>query len=273
MRRYIQLMLEEPLIPFALIGCVLFVGYGFRKPTDEIETISISTSTVRSLETMQEELTGRPLTEAERQEVFDGYVDDEVLMREAFRRELEKKDSRVRKRLLSVMRSTLDQPIAQPTRPELEAYFRENQDQFLSGEVITFDHVFFSFGSENEPDDWGMLLSQLRKGEDHQRLGDNQMFGNVMRRSSARQLRQSLGNDFAERAFASPLDQWQGPIESRHGTHFIRVSEKFVPPVPDFEQMEDYLRQDWTYRKRRENQAEKIAELRDRYRIVIDGEQ
>ena len=51
------------------------------------------------------------------------------------------------------------------------------------------------------------------------------------------------------------------------------MTEKREPPPPTFEQMEEYLRQDWMFRKRRELQTEKIAELRRRYRVVFAKEQ
>ena len=127
------------------------------------------------------DLVGRPLTDKERQDVVEGYIEEEILMREAFRLELEKKDSRVRKRLIDVMRSTIDQPVSQPTRAELQAYFRENQERYVTGETITFDHVFFAYGSENEPDDPADFLAKLRDGADHTQLGDYTLFARIMR--------------------------------------------------------------------------------------------
>ena len=46
-------------------------------------------------------------------------------------------------------REILDQPVAEPSRAELMAYFEENRDRYASGETITFDHVYFAFGSES----------------------------------------------------------------------------------------------------------------------------
>ena len=54
--------------------------------------------------------------------------------------------------------------------------------------------------------------------------------------------------------------------------HFVRVTEKRQPPPPDFEKMEEFLRQDWMFRRRRDAQNEKIAELSKRYRIVFVDE-
>ena len=269
MRRVWQAMVDEPLILFAIIGGVLFAVHGLRKSDDLIENIEIRPTTIRALQTMQQDLAGRPLTDSERENLVQGLIEDEVLMREAFRRELEKKDSRVRKRLLSVMRSTLDQPVAAPTRAELEAYFREHQSRYLSGETITFDHVFLSFGSAQEPDDPAELLASLRAGADHMQLGEFEIFGRILRDRSQVELRRTLGDDFAKQVFALPLGQWHGPIDSRHGMHFVRVTDKRDPAAPSFEQLEEYLRQDWMFRKRRALQTAKIAEMQKRYRIVF----
>ena len=269
MHRIRQIMLDEPLIPFAILGGVLFVVYGFRQPPRVVETIEISTSTVRALERAQQELVGRPLTEQERMDVLEGYIEEEVLLREAFRMELEKKDSRVRQRLLNVMRSTLDQPVAPPTRAELQAYFREQRDRYDSGELITCDHVFYAYGSENEPEALSQLLTDLRAGADHSQLGDSVMYGNTLRDRSKSQLLRSMGKEFSEAIFSLPLNEWHGPLETTQGLHFVRVAEKRQPPAPDFDKMEEYLRQDWMFRKRRETQSEKIAEMRQNYRIAF----
>jgi len=260
---------DEPLVPFAIIGGVLFAVYGLARPEQDVETIEVRPATVGALEQMQQDLLGRPLTEQERQDAVEGYIDEEVLMREALRMELEKKDSRVRKRLLDVMRSTLDQPVAEPTRAELQAYFRENGERYVPGETITFDQVFFAYGSENEPDDPADFLAKLRGGADHTQLGNSMLLGHIMRDRSKDQLRQTLGKDFAEKAFSLPHNEWHGPVESQQGVHFLRVTQQRKSAPPSFDQMEDYLRQDWMFRKRRELQSGKIAEMRKRYRVVF----
>ena len=49
MRRIWQAMVDEPLIPFAIIGGVLFVVYGFRKPEEQAETVEVNPATLRAL--------------------------------------------------------------------------------------------------------------------------------------------------------------------------------------------------------------------------------
>lgn len=272
MRRIWQALLDEPLIAFALVGGLLFVLYGFREPAAEIETIEIQPDTIRALEQMQQDIVGRKLTDDERQEMIQGHIEDEVLMREAFRNGLEKKDSRVRKRLLNVMRSTIDQPVSEPTRAELQAYFRENQKHFEVGEVVSLDHVFFMFDSALEPENHAEFLAILQAGADHTQLGENPIYGNVLKDRTHDQLRRDLGKSFADLAFSLPAGKWNGPVETRQGIHYLRVTDKRQSAPPSFEQMEEYLRQDWMFRKRRELQTEKIAEIQKRYRILFTKE-
>lgn len=257
---------QEPLIPFALIGGMLFAVYGFSK-SEQVETIEITPQTRRALEDMEESLRGRPLTDEERQTLIDSHVEDEVLMREALRRGLERKDSRVRRRLLTVMRSTLDEQVPEPTRAELQAYFRQNAASYAAQEVVTFDQVFFSFG--NEPADRDALLEQLRGGADHRQLGEPRSTGSALRKTTRREMLPMFGGEFTDRVFELTPKEWTGPLESSQGLHYVRVAERQSLPAPSFEQLEDYLRQDWMFKRRREIQSEKIAAMRQRYRVVF----
>lgn len=267
--RFWNALHHEPLIPFALIGGLLFVAYGFGKPTPA-EVIEITPQTIRALEDFEESLRGRPITDEERQVLIDSHIEDEVLMREALRRGLERKDSRVRKRLLTVMRSTLDEQVPEPTRAELEAYFRENADQYAASEAVTFDQVFFSFG--NEPADSDALLEQLKGDADFRKMGERSWAGYTMRRMTRQEMLPVFGGDFAAQVLELAPNEWAGPLESVRGVHFIRVTERHQLPAPKFDQMEDFLRQDWMSNRRRAVQTKKIEDMKKRYRVVLTEE-
>ena len=163
--------------------------------------------------------------------------------------------------------------VAAPTRAELEAYFNENRHKYVVDEVVTFEHVFFAYGSDSEPSDAAGFLSSLRAGTADTDSGDNVLFGRVLRDRSRVQLSRTFGVEFADQAFSLPVGQWQGPIDSPSGIHYLRITQKQKPPPPTFEQLEDFLRQDWMFKKRRAVQDEKIAELSKRYRVVYSDEQ
>ena len=64
---------------------------------------------------------------------------------------------------------------------------------------------------------------------------------------------------------------WRGPVESFQGIHYVRVTAEHEPELPPFEQMEQYLRQDYILRKMRESQQRKIEELRKSYEVIVEG--
>ena len=267
--RFWNALHREPLIPFALIGGLLFVAYGFGKPTP-VEVIEITPQTIQTLVDSAETMRGRAVTDEERKVMIDSHIEDEVLLREAMRRGLEKKDSRVRKRLLTVMRSTLDEQVPEPTRAELQAYFRENADEYAASEAVTFDQVFFSFG--NEPADSDALLGQLKGDADFRKMGERSWAGYTMRKMTRQEMLPVFGGDFADQVLGLTPKEWAGPQESVRGVHFLRVTERYQLPAPTFDQMEDNLRQDWMFNRRRAVQTKKIEDMKMRYCVVLTKE-
>ncbi len=264
-----QAIQREPLVPFALIGGLLFAVYGFGKP-EEVETIEITPQTVQALADAEENLRGRPVTDDGRQILIDGHIEDEILMREALRRGIERKDARVRQRLLTVMRSALDEQVPEPTRAELQTYFRDNADRYAAQEAVTFDQVFFSFG--NEPADSDALLAQLQGGADHRPMGERSWAGYTMRKMTRPEMLPVFGGDFATGVFELAPNEWTGPLDSVRGVHFLRVTERQTLPAPTFDQMEENLRQDWMFNRRRDVQTRKIENMKKRYRVVLTKE-
>jgi parvulin-like peptidyl-prolyl isomerase len=59
-------------------------------------------------------------------------------------------------------------------------------------------------------------------------------------------------------------------MQSERGVHFVRVEQHHPPTMPSFDELEDYLRQDWALDQQQRAIADKLAELRQNYRIVVD---
>ena len=53
----------------------------------------------------------------------------------------------------------------------------------------------------------------------------------------------------------------------------MRVTAEHEPELPPFEQMEQYLRQDYFLQKTRESQVAKIDELQKNYEVIVEGEE
>ncbi len=263
---------REPLVWFAVLGAALGVAWILLAPAGT-ETIRVESETLRALEKQQEELLGRPLTDEERTRVHEGFIDDEVLLREALRRGLQWSDTRVRQRLTRIMRAALTQSVPDPSVAQLQAHFQENIDKYTTPETITLEQVVFPWEEEVAQGELDEVLAKLRSGASPEGFGRRlSVVGPRMPRQTRRDLVRALGPEFADAVEALPVGEWQGPIESTRGVHLVRLVERHPLEVATFEQVEPYLRQEWLMSRTRELQKEGVDEIRAGYRIEIEAE-
>ena len=263
--RYWTALRREPLVHFLLLAALLFVGYDLLTPSEQ-QAIVIGRTSIDDLVRQQEELLGRPLSDDERRAVLESAIDDEVLLREAYRRGLDR-DAVVRRHLVQKMRFILGEDLPAPTEAELEAYFAANRERYRTPPTVTLDHVFYAEPAA-APDG---LVAKLENGAAIDGLGDSlYMLGNTLPRYSLRDLIGLMGPDVAQRVFELPAGEWHGPLQSERGVHFVRVAEHHPPTMPGFAELESYLRQDWALDQQRRALADKLAALRRTYRIVVE---
>lgn len=256
---------REPLVHFLALAALLFVAYDLLTPSEQ-EPIVIDQARIDELVQQQAGLLGRPLTDEEHKAVVEGAIDDEVLLREAYRRGLDG-DAVVQRHLVQKMRFILGEDVPEPNEAELRAYVATNRERYRSPPTVTLDHVFYA-DPAGVPD---RLLVQLRDGLDIDGLGDSlYMLGNTLPRYALRDLIGLMGPEVARRIFELPVGEWRGPMQSERGVHFVRVAEHHPPTMPSFEEVASYLRQDWTLDQQRRVTAAKLAELRQNYRIVVE---
>jgi hypothetical protein len=194
-----------------------------------------------------------------------------VLLREASRRGFHKNDYRVRKRSIKIMRTSLIDIIPEPTSAQLRAYYAANRERYQTSPSRSFDQVYFSFASNELPEDPQSFIQQLERTADISKLGEFSLLGNRHTRSSFQATAGTFGKPFAQAVFELPLNRWQGPIESFKGVHYVRVNGNHDPELPPFEQMESFLRNDYLLAKGRESQTDKIAELMKNDDSIVEG--
>lgn len=263
--RYWNALRREPLAHFLALGALLFVVYRVLTPFEQA-SIVIERASIDQLVRQQEELLARPLTDDERRAAIEAAIDDEVLLREAYSRGLDQ-DAVVRRHLVQKMRFILGEDEPEPTEAELKEYLATHRERYRTPPAVTLDHVFYA-DPARLPDD---LMAQLENGAQIDGLGDSlYMLGNTLPAYSLRDLIGLMGPDVAPRVFELPLGEWHGPLRSARGVHFVRVAQHHPPAMPSFAELEGYLRQDWTLDQQRRAIADKLAELRRNYRIVVE---
>ncbi len=264
-------VLKSPILHFIVLGTAVFAAYCFLKPPDR-ETITVTTQTIDALVQQRESITQSPTTPEERQNLIEGHIEDEILLREAYKRGFDKNDFRVRKRILNLMRSSLSEVIPEPSVAQLRSYYAENKQRFLTSPSRSFEQIYFSFAGANQPENPQQFLEQLKALSDTSGLGEFSVsMGNRFTKASFQTIAANFGKPFAQAVFELPVNQWRGPIESFRGNHYVRVTAVHPPELPPFEQMESFLRTDYFMQKARQSQIDKIAELRKNYDVVGEG--
>ena len=269
-KKYIILsILESPLLHFIIIGVVVYGLYTRLKPLT-LDTIQVTPQTLEALIQQQESITQNPLTHGQKQALLEGHIEDEILLREAYKRGIHQNDYRVRKRLLTIMRSSLSDTIPEPSVAQLRAFYETHQKQYQMSPSRSFEQVYFSFVSGNSPKNLASFQQKLQNTSDISSLGEFFPMGQQFSQASFSQIAQMFGKPFAQAVFDLEMNTWVGPIDSKHGTHYVRVTAQDDTKLPTFEQMESYLRTDYFMEKSRESQKGKIDNMRKNYRIIVE---
>lgn len=251
---------REPLLHFAAAGGLLFLAHALWAPGGA-DRIVVTKELAEALAKEREELLLRPLTNEERERVVSEFIDEEVLLLEAYQQGLDRGDPRIRRWLIDKVEFTIDEEPPDPTPADLDRLFREKPERYMTPRAVSFDHVFYATGAPEA------ILFRLRAGADFARWGDEFWLGKSLNRFSELELSTTFGADFAARVLALPIDEWSGPIPSSRGVHFVRVREKHEPEPRSREEVDWTLREDWLRAKREESRRRKLEELRARYRI------
>lgn len=263
--------IKSPILHFVFLGIVAFFAYAHLKPADR-ETITVTTQTIDALIQQRESITQDTTTPEERQNLIEGHIEDEILLREAYNRGFDKNDYRVRKRILNIMRTSLSEVIPEPSVAQLRAFYEENKARYLTSMSRSFEHVYFSFASAKLPEKPQQFIRQLQEATGIAGLGEFSPIGNTFSRASFETTAIPFGKPFAKTVFELPLNQWRGPIESFRGIHYVRVTAEHDPELPAFEKMESFLRTEYLMQKSRESQQRKIDALQKNYEVIVEGE-
>jgi hypothetical protein len=258
--------LREPLFHFIVLASVLFlVDY---LSTEALkDQVVVSRVTADFLVRQREEMLLRALSPQEKQDTVDRYIDDEILYNEAYKRGLDRADSRMRRSLIRKMRSLLAGEIADPGPEQLRAFYQSHKDRFVSAETWSYDHVFFS-NPASVPDE---LLARLRGNLDPRSIGEDSFnLRNRMKAVTRRDLIIIFGAEKTGSLLAIDDSEWHGPLQSAIGTHFIRLIAHNPPVDPPFESVEPYLEGEWRVVEMQRRLDLELISLREQYAVIIE---
>lgn len=270
-------LLREPLLHFLVLGAAIFAVSGLvsRHRTDQPGEIVVTQGTIENIATGFTQTWQRPPTKEELQGLIRDYVREEAAYREAMTMGLDRDDTVVRRRLRQKLEFISDDLAthAEPSDADLDAFLKAHPDSFKGEPVFSFRQIYLNpqLHGANLQRDESRILAELRTGGTNpSSLGDpfllDQSFDNV----SLTEVKQTFGEKFASHLSELSTGQWQGPIDSGYGAHFVFLSQRNDSHTPTLAEVRDQVRREWLNAKRTEAIEKFYEALLRHYTVKIE---
>lgn len=257
---------REPLLHFFGLAVLLFALNAII-PSDNREVITIDVATQEHLYKFEEDILLRKPNKEERDAIINSFLEDEILVREAKRRGFDD-NARVRGLLIKNMRFFLQTDLPEPSNEDLKQFFQANLTLFETPASITYDQVFFK-NPESVPDN---ILSRLKSGEDHKKMGNYDTFPTPrIVKISRRNIATTFGPKESRAILAIENKDWYGPFPSSYGVHFLKIVEYHNASQAKYKDIKDWVKAEWTRAKHQENKDRELKKIRSGYRVEIEN--
>jgi PPIC-type PPIASE domain len=284
-------ILKQPLIQFLFIGAFLFSAYAFLNPDDarlsSAKQLVVSKDDI--IEFMQyrskafkpayfaKQLAQMPATEKKR--LIDDFVREEVLYQEAKNLNLDKDDYVIKRRLVQkyeFMLNGLVKENSHITDEALNIYYEKNKSQYTIEPAICFTHVYVADKTKNPVAKRRAheLLKQLNEENvsiaDALPYGDRFLYHRNYLNQSKELIQSHFGKSMGDDLFKKDkANKWQGPIQSDHGYHLVKIHRKRLARTPEISEIKSRVKQDMKYEQRQKTHKALIDNIVGRYKLII----
>lgn len=272
----IKSIIREPLFHFAVLGGLLFSAWSWVSPSTSAErnrdTIVIDQSRLNHLETLWKAQWKRDPAPEDVAAIIDRHLRQEVFYREALNMGLDQDDDIIRTRLAQKMEavaSDLSSLMNSPTDAELREYHQQRPELFTLPNAIAFEQILF-LPSEMESREPEQLLEALQTGGELPKERLNKLsVPSGWELTSVQAINNAFGSNFSETLSQVPVGEWVGPIRSGLGYHLVRVRENEPAHLAPFDEIKEYVAQQYEYYAVLDAQKEMFQELLDKYQVQI----
>lgn len=267
--------IREPLLHFAIVGVVIFLGVQGWRDAHDVRQIVVTRDMAASISQKYAQQFGAPPAARDLEQLIQAYVQEEALYREGRAQGLDRDDEIVRRRIsqkVEFLRQDLAVP-AQPTPARLKAWFEAHAAQYASPPRTSFTHLYFSpdlDGDTGAHARAAQALARLSAGAPAEAVTadifpDLSRYAGLGKVEAARVFGQT---EIADRIDAAPVGRWSGPYRSGYGWHLVFVDARDAGRKAAFETVRDQVRADYLDQARREANVKSIEALISRYRVV-----
>ena len=267
-------LLREPLLQFLVLGLALFAAYRlFAGEGEGGRTITIDEPRVALLREQFRATWSRDPTPVELHNLVDTAIRDEMLYREGESLGLGRDDPvvmrRIRQKYEVLAEELLDE--APPTDAVLEQWRVAHVTTYARPAVVTFSQILLV--TEESKGDAGAAAEAARRslagGADAASLGIRTLLPAHEDSVGLDRVARDYGDAFADALRSAPIGEWQGPVQSGYGAHLARVETRIEGRTPPLDEIRTQVMHDWEAARRERALDAKLAELREKYDIVV----
>src|SRR5688500_13144071 len=279
MALHMKKLLREPLVHFLLLGMVLFAAEALvaKRADREPGKIVVTQGHIEHMAAVHERTGRRPPTQEVLKGLIDNYVREEVLYREGLALGLDRDDPVIRRRMRQKMDLLAEDAnaLVEAGDRDLQAYLDAHHARFAIEPRISFRQVYLDPGRDGRDLDREIarLLAELRRIGDSNaagRAGDATQLEHQLQAASTTDIARTFGQEFAAGLVKLPRGQWQGPVRSAYGLHFVLVSERTDPRAPALEEVREAVRREWTRDRLVAGSEGFYQRLLQRYTVTIE---
>lgn len=271
---FFESVARHRLTHFFMLGGALFAITPAPKGTRDIR---VDPSVLATLHAEEAKTLGKDtLSTKEKQTVEARAIEDELLYREALRLRIAEGDIIVRQRLvqkLLVLAEDIDGASEPLTESALRDCFSKTQDQWKLPASIQFVHVV---GSSRES--VVALRDQVTAfTADPAHENDIPPFGESFATSrrvtgTVDEVSHAFGTEFATAITKLPVRTWSEPLESKHGTHLVRVLVYSPEKPATMEDVRGKIAVDCQMRRREEAVRRYVERLFKEYDVYVGSD-
>lgn len=268
-------LVREPLLHFVVLGALLFAVYGWvgGGGADRSGEIVVDAGRIASLEAQFERVWQRPPTAAERRDLIETFVREEVLYREGVALGLDRDDPVVRRRVgqkLGFIAGGLAPET--PTDAELRAWLDAHPADYELEARTSFEQVLFDpqrHGASLEGE-LSRAQAALAGGAAAATIGDRTLLPAGLERVPVSEVERQFGREFATALTQLPVGAWE-PVRSGYGMHVVRVTAREDARKPALDAVRPEVERDLLHARAQEASEAFYQELRARYTVRIEG--
>jgi len=220
----------------------------------------------------------REPTPSELRAQLEDHIRQEVLYREALRREYDRDDPVVRQAMRRKMEFLASSQVLRdpPTDDEVEAFFALRRERYRIPAVIDLAQVYVNPDARSGTAEQAAaeLLERLL-GEDpgpaeFVRWGDPIMLQPVYREQTEQDVASLFGGEFIAAVLAAEPGGWVGPIRSGYGLHLVKVLQRQDSRIPEWTEVSGRVLSDLEYDASRAAKEQLYQEIAQSYQVALD---